>query len=254
MTTKHNASEGKPSSDGKQTDSDKNNEERVFEKFKEGIRHYRMKNWRKALDEFLLKENDILSIEERRELAYYLGLCYTKLGKYEDALTYLEQIVTANEDVLRVYQCRMTLAYIYVITKRIKMAEFELNRLKSSGLESPLLYNTLAYAAWSQKKNKTAIELYEKTLDMDINNATALNNMGYILADSGLDVMKGLRFCRRAVDSMPQNAAYLDSLGWAYYKSGEVVEARTWLRRALDLAPGEKDIQRHLKIVTGEPL
>jgi Flp pilus assembly protein TadD len=134
------------------------------------------------------------------------------------------------------------------------MAEYELKRLQSSGLESPILYNTLAYAAYLQKQNKYAIELYEKTLEIDSNNATAMNSMGYILADTGTDVMRALRLCRKAVDSKPQSAAYLDSLGWAYYKSGELLEARTWLRRALELAPNEKEIQRHFKVVSGEPL
>jgi Flp pilus assembly protein TadD len=41
-------------------------------------------------------------------------------------------------------------------------------------------------------------------------------------------------------------------LGWAFYKNGETVEARTWLRRALELAPEEKEILRHFKIVTGD--
>ena len=231
-----------------------NNEIRSFEKLREGIRFYRMRNWNKALEVFLSKSMEINDDEEQMELIYYLGLCYTKLGQYNEALNYLEQVVTTGTDILRIYQCRMTLAYIYVITKRIKMAEFELKRLQSSGLESPLLYNTLAYAAWAQKQNKNAIELYEKTLEIDSNNATAMNSMGYILADTGMDVMRGLRLCRRAVDVRPQCAAYLDSLGWAYYRSGEVVEARTWLRRALELAPDEEEIKRHFKIVTGERL
>jgi Flp pilus assembly protein TadD len=67
-----------------------------------------------------------------------------------------------------------------------------------------------------------------------------------------MDVLRGLRFCRRAVDKKPQNPAYLDSLGWAYFKSGELLEARTWLRRALELAPQEKEIRDHLRIVIGE--
>ena len=236
------------------TTGGKNEDIDSFEKLQEGIRLFRVKEWKKALQEFLSKDTEGFSEEEKMEFIYYLGLCYTKLGQYEEALNYLEQVVTTGSDILRVYQCRMTLAYIYVITKRVKLAEFELKRLQSSGLESPLLYNTLAYAAWSQKKNKSAIELYEKTLEIDSGNTTAMNSMGYILADTGMDVMRALRLCRRAVDSKPQSAAYLDSLGWAYYKSGEVVEARTWLRRALEIAPDEKEIQRHFKIVTGERL
>jgi tetratricopeptide (TPR) repeat protein len=231
-----------------------NIEIRAFEKLQDGINLYRKKDWDMALKEFKSKAADIFEEDEQIELAYYLGLCYTKLKQYDEALNCLEQVVTTGSDVLRIYQCRMTLAYIYVITKRIRMAEFELKRLQNSGLESPLLYNTLAYAAWCQKKNKNAVDLYEKTLEIDTNNATAMNSMGYILADSGLDIMRGLRLCRKAVDARPDSAAYLDSLGWAYYKSGEVAEARTWLRRALDLAPEEKEIEKHFKIVTGEKL
>jgi tetratricopeptide (TPR) repeat protein len=227
---------------------------RAFEKLQDGINLYRKKDWDSALKEFKSKTKDVFEEDEQIELAYYLGLCYTKLKQYDEALNYLEQVVTTGGDVLRIYQCRMTLAYIYVITKRIRMAEFELKRLQNSGLESPLLYNTLAYAAWCQKKNKNAVDLYEKTLEIDTNNATAMNSMGYILADSGLDIMRGLRLCRKAVDAKPNSAAYLDSLGWAYYKSGEVAEARTWLRRALDLAPEENEIEKHFKIVTGEKL
>jgi tetratricopeptide (TPR) repeat protein len=233
---------------------DDSKETRVFENLKEGIELYNKKKWNDALKEFSSKDAREFDSEEKLELTYYLGLCYTKLEKYEEALNYLEQVVTTGADILRVYQCRMTLAYIYVITKRIKLAEYELTRLQSSGLESPLLYNTLAYAAWVQKRNNTAIELYEKALEIDDNNPTAMNSMGYILADSGLDIMRGLRLCRKAVDAKPQCAAYLDSLGWAYYKSGEVVEARTWLRRAMEIAPKEKEIIRHFKIVTGEPM
>jgi tetratricopeptide (TPR) repeat protein len=225
-------------------------EYRPDEKIQDGVKLYRAKDWDKALKEFLSTDTSDFNSEEKLELAYYLGLCYTKLEKYEDALNFLEQVVTSENDFLRVYQCRMTLAYIYVVTKRIKMAEYELQRLQSSGLESPLLYNTLAYAAWLQKRYKDAIEFYEKTLEIDSDNTTAINSMGFILADSGIDVMRALRLCRKAVDAKPQNAAYLDSLGWAYYKSGETLEARTWLRRALEVAPDEEEIKKHLKIVT----
>lgn len=218
----------------------------------EGIRLFRMKRFELALQELLRVDGNAFSGEETIELAYYLGLCYTKLARYDDALLYLEQVVTNGHDVLRAYQCRMALAYIYVITKRSRMAEFELKRLQHSGFESVQLYTTLAYAAWLQRNYKNAVELYEKALDLDENNATAMNSLGYILADTDMDVLRGLRLCRKAVDKRPQNPAYLDSLGWAYFKSGELLEARTWLRRALELAPQEKEIRGHLRIVIGE--
>jgi tetratricopeptide (TPR) repeat protein len=218
----------------------------------EGIRLFRMKRWDVALKEFLSIDTERFGTEENTELAYYLGLCYTKLARFDDALLYLEQVVTAGQDVLRIYQCRMTLAYIYVMTKRSRMAEFELKRLQNNGFESAQLYTTLAYAAWLQKNYKNAVDLYEKALDLDENNTTAMNSLGYILVDTEMDLLRGLRLCRKAVDRKPQNPAYLDSLGWACFRNGELLDARTWLRRALDLAPQEKEIREHVRIVTGE--
>jgi tetratricopeptide (TPR) repeat protein len=219
---------------------------------KEGIRLYGQKRWDLALAELLSINSEDFTPEESMELAYYLGLCYTKLKRYDDALLYLEQVVTSGHDLLRVYQCRMTLAYIYVVTKRSKMAEYELKRLASSGFESTQLYTTLAYAAWAQKQYKQAVDYYEKALNLDRNNATALNGLGFVLVDADMDFIRGLRCCKKAVDLKPNNAAYLDSLGWAYYKSGELLEARTWLRRALNAAPDQQVIKEHLKTVTGE--
>jgi Flp pilus assembly protein TadD len=132
------------------------------------------------------------------------------------------------------------------------MAEFELGRLVSSGFESVQLYTTLGYAAWLQKHVEKAVELYEKALDLDENNTTAMNCLGYILVDTDTDLTRGLRLCRRAVERRPQSAAYLDSVGWAYFKCGELIEARTWLRKALDMAPEEPEIRNHMKIVMGE--
>jgi tetratricopeptide (TPR) repeat protein len=131
------------------------------------------------------------------------------------------------------------------------MAEFELGRLRKGGFESAPLYNTLAYSAYMQKRYQNAIDLYEKALDLDENNATALNSMGFILADTGLDKTKGLRLCRKAVERSPKNPAYLDSLGWAHFKCGNLMEARNWLNRAVDIAPKEKEIKEHYRIVAG---
>jgi tetratricopeptide (TPR) repeat protein len=224
----------------------------VHEDLEEGIRFFKIRRWDKALEEFLKIDASAFETPDSVELAYYLGLCYAKLERYDDALLYLEQVVTLAPDPLRVYQCRLTLAYIYVITSRSKLAEFELGRLVKGGYESIQIYTTLAYAAWAQKQFQKAVDYYEKALAMDANNTTALNGLGYILADSDIDVPRGLKLCRRAVDRQPHSAAYLDSLGWAHFKNGDTGEARIWLRRALEIAPQRQEIKRHMKILVGD--
>ncbi|MDR3341310.1 MAG: tetratricopeptide repeat protein [Treponema sp.] len=224
----------------------------MAETLQEGIRLFQLKRWSMAVQVLLQMENRTVKTEEGIERAYYLGLCYTKLGRFDDALLYLEQVVNTAQNSLQVYQCRMTLAYIYALTSRAKMAEFELDRLVASGFESVQLYLILAYTSHSQRQPEKAVQWYEKVLNLDKHNTTAINGLGYILVDTNLDVRRGLRFCQIAVDRNPQNAAYLDSLGWACFKNGNTVEAKNWLRRALELAPQHKDIQNHMKIVVKE--
>jgi tetratricopeptide (TPR) repeat protein len=222
---------------------------------REALKLYRLKRYEAALNELLaLDSADLPSspddeAPERIEYAYYLGLCYARLEKYDNALIYLEQVVTAASDPVRIYQSRLALAYIYSVTNRSRLAEFELAKLIESGFRSAQVYSTMAYALYMQGKTEEGIGYYAKALEIDAENATALNSLGFILADEGKDLKKALTFCRKAVDKRPNNPAYLDSLGWAYFRLERTSEAREYLKRALELAPGREEIIAHMKAV-----
>ena len=98
-----------------------------------GIRMYRNHRYEAALAALLALDEDPA---ENPELAYYLGLCYTKLEQYDDALLYLEQVVTNHTNLLLIYQSRLILGYIYCVTERYRLAEFEMKKLLDEGYES----------------------------------------------------------------------------------------------------------------------
>ena len=94
-----------------------------------GIMLYKNKSYKQALKEFNSHLDEIEEDSlEKVELDYHIGLTLTKLEKYEDALLHLEQVVNAHSSVLHIFQSRMILGYIYIITKRYKLAEFEFIR------------------------------------------------------------------------------------------------------------------------------
>jgi len=181
--------------------------------------------------------------------AYVLGLARARAGEWDEALLYLEQVVTGEPASERGRQCRMALAYVYAMTGRFRLAEYEVRKLMESGARSSQLMAFLGYAAWAQGRADEAIGKYGKALELDPENANALNGLGYALACEGREPAKAMTCCRKAVDKKPDNAAYLDSLGWAYYKLGYVEEARDYLGRALARAPDEPEIQTHVRAV-----
>lgn len=214
-----------------------------------GLRFLNLKNYRSALEEFLLVEEDP---SEFLDLSYYLGICYTNLEKYDKALLYLEQVVTNHVDILMVYQCRLILSYIYSITGRFKLAEFELKELIDSGFESAQIYGNLSYISYSQKFIDKSLEYLEKAKEIEPDNPNILNSLGYILANEDMDLDKSISFCKRAVKLKRDYPAYLDSLGWAYFKAGKINEALLYLRKALSLAGSDKVIASHLKAVMSD--
>ncbi|MBQ9627013.1 MAG: tetratricopeptide repeat protein, partial [Treponema sp.] len=170
-----------------------------------GISLYAQKKFSDALAFFLSLPDD--SGADNFELAYYIGLCYARLEKYDDALMYIEQVVTGGKDYQRVLQCRYLLAIIYVKSGRKRLADFELNKLLETGYKSADVLASLAFISWENRDIDKCLEYYERSLEKDSDNVTALNGMGYVLAEEGRDLTRALGYCKKALDNAPQNAA-----------------------------------------------
>src|SRR6202167_3934058 len=69
-----------------------------------------------------------------------------------------------------------------------------------------------------QKKFDQAEQEFRKALEVNPGNASVLNYYGYMLADRGVRLEEATAMIKQAVAQEPSNGAYLDSLGWAYYK------------------------------------
>jgi tetratricopeptide (TPR) repeat protein len=84
-------------------------------------------------------------------------------------------------------------------------------------------------------------------LDLDPEHSPALNYLGYMWAERGVNLAEAEKLIRRAVAREPDNPAYLDSLGWVLYQQGRYHEALAPLERASQLAAGDPDatIEEH---------
>ena len=75
----------------------------------------------------------------------------------------------------------------------------------------------------------------ETVLDEFPADAGALNDLAYLWSDQGRHLPQALAMARSAVAAEPDNGAYHDTLGWAWYRSGDYQQAVTALREAVAL-------------------
>jgi tetratricopeptide (TPR) repeat protein len=83
-------------------------------------------------------------------------------------------------------------------------------------------------------------------LEMEPSNAEALNYLGYLLANRGRSLDEAVRLVERALVAEPGNPAYLDSLGWAHFRRGDLEEAEKYLSPAAQQLPRNAVVQDHL--------
>jgi tetratricopeptide (TPR) repeat protein len=86
----------------------------------------------------------------------------------------------------------------------------------------------------------------KKALQLFPEQPLVLNYLGYSWVDQGVHLDEGMDMIRRAVEQRPDDGYIVDSLGWAYYHTGNYDEAVKNLERAVELKPDDPTINDHL--------
>jgi len=91
-----------------------------------------------------------------------------------------------------------------------------------------------------------AEKVFLELLHMRPNDAAAQNYLGYMWADKGENLEKAHELLEKAVGREPRNGAYLDSLGWVYFRLGKLEAAQASLVEAHRREPDDPTIEEHL--------
>jgi tetratricopeptide (TPR) repeat protein len=86
----------------------------------------------------------------------------------------------------------------------------------------------------------------KKALELFPDQPLVLNYLGYSWVDQGVHLEEGMDMIRRSVEQRPDDGYIVDSLGWAYYRTGNYDEAVKNLERAVLLKPDDPTINDHL--------
>src|SRR6202030_2812640 len=153
---------------------------------------------------------------EDREVYLRLGIIFTRAKRFDDALEALakaEQFSTKPDEKAYVAFLRGDL---YQRQKMFDQAESEFKKVLAA------------------------------TAPTDPQSAATLNYLGYMNADRGVKLDESLNFIKQALSFEPNNGAYLDSLGWAYFKLGKYDLAEENLTKAESHMGTDPTVQEHL--------
>ncbi|HET7447729.1 MAG TPA: tetratricopeptide repeat protein [Methyloceanibacter sp.] len=87
---------------------------------------------------------------------------------------------------------------------------------------------------------------FKEALSLSPDESLVLNYLGYSWIDQGRNVKQAMDYIRKAVKLKPDDGYYVDSLGWAYFRLGNLQAAVETLERAVELKPDDPIINDHL--------
>ena len=163
-------------------------------------------------------------------------------GKADQGLAMLEQAVTQHADDTLAY---IWLAQAYADAERGAQAVKVLQDAQRKFPTDDAIAFELGAVFDKQKKFTEAESAFCQVLARDPDNAVALNYLGYMLAERGDRLDESVAYLQKALQIEPENPSYLDSLGWAYFKSNKLDLAESNLRRAADQVRTNSVIQEH---------
>ncbi len=212
--------------------------------YQEIVETYRdAKQWSQAT---AVAQEAVQKFPNDRSLKMTLASQLADTGQADQALAQTRSLLKGTPDDREVY---LNLGNMYIRLKRWKEADESLNKaleLSTKQEDKDYANFLMAESYERQKKYEPAEQIFKKLLVSDPNSGMVLNYLGYMLADRGVRVDEALGYLKKAVQLDPQNGAYLDSIGWAYYKMGDYVQAEENLRRATERIGTDPTVQDHL--------
>ena len=91
-----------------------------------------------------------------------------------------------------------------------------------------------------------AEKAYDRALQFNSENDVALNNYAYYLSVRGLRLDDAMDMAKRAVEMRPGNPAFLDTLGWIYFKKGDYENAREHIAASIDTGQASATVMEHM--------
>ncbi len=172
-----------------------------------------------------------------------LALTYTQEDSLDQAIMIYEQALERVTDKKNIYY---PLGLTYNRVHKFELAISALERAMILQPDEPRILFALGTAYEREGRFDFAVSIFERLLEIEPDNAQTLNYLGYMLAEKGIRLDQSVEMIKSALEKDPENGAYLDSYGWAFFKLGQLDQAEEKIRKALEFLETDAVIHEHL--------
>src|SRR3984893_12741612 len=173
-----------------------------------------------------------------------------ELKQYDRAIGILEEARRRFPIPQITYSLAIAVSTAKRFSEALPVFEAALQEAKSSQEEllDGSFYFNYGIAAEQAGLIDKAATLLQKSIELDPSKAAqAYNYLGYMWVDRNINLDEAGSMIKKALEIEPENGAYLDSLGWFYFKKGDYARAITELLHAADLInPPDPVVYEHI--------
>lgn len=167
-------------------------------------------------------------------------------GKTREAIKVIERRVKGGNPDLGTL---LAMARVYVQGREFDKAEEHVDRARELVDSEKARVDVLfAYGSMFEraKQFEQSEASFRELLKLDPDHSPALNYMGYMFADRGVHLDEARELIQQALDIEPTNGAYLDSLGWVYFRQEKFDLAAKYLEQSLRQYGRDPVVHTHL--------
>lgn len=198
------------------------------------------KNYEQAIEYF----NKVIEINKNVRYGWlFLGFAYSdmdQLNKAEE--TYKKAVIQIDDDA-------SLWAWLGIVLQRQKKYSESIEPFQKALILDPKNINALSSLPVVLEELDLFAEsdkVYEEGIKNLPENALLLNNFAYSLSERNTRLHEALEMSQKAIELEPDNAAYLDTIGWIYFKLKNYAEAENYILQSLEIRPNSAVVLDHL--------
>ena len=182
-----------------------------------------------------------------------LGNMAVHAGKYDLAIAEFQRVIDgAAAEPKALADGYLRLGETYRRKGDWNAAMMALEKAREADPNNTAVIQTLALVQDSAERREEAKRTYEEVLRLDPRNGVALNNLAYLLSETGGNLDEALEFAKRAQRLAPNYDEVVDTVGWIYLKKGAPQEAIENFKEAVERDPKRATFHYHLGLALAQ--